>query len=227
MEKKLLILDQSKYHVAVFKPHNISVVGGRGVVRPTLLDLVRDKFGKDIFPVHRLDRATCGITIFAKGSFAKLALENAFKRRLVKKTYYALVEGEVNFKKTVVEINLKKEALHNSKGPMAMQSIKQEGEWSKTEIECIKKVSDNIFLVKAKPITGRLHQIRVHLAHLGFPIIGDTLYGARTKLVKHVIALGAVHIEFPLPKGQKVVIDASKYFDVDYYLSLIPSATNP
>src|SRR5580704_9950321 len=102
-KNNLIILSQGPHHVAVFKPHNIAVVGGRGVPRPTLLDLVREKFGASIYPVHRLDRVTSGITVFARSIFAKHAIDNAFKKRLVNKTYYALAEGVANFKTITVD----------------------------------------------------------------------------------------------------------------------------
>jgi tRNA pseudouridine65 synthase len=179
----IIILTQNQDVIAVFKPHNMFSVGGPGAVRPTLLDLVRKKFGKNIYPVHRLDRVTAGITVFARSIFAKHALDNAFNKRLVKKNYYALCEGHANFQKLTVNKALKK-----------------------------------IDLNKANPISGRMHQIRCHLASINLPIVGDKLYGAKTILAPHTIALCAIGLSIPLPKGGRMDIDASHLFDIKSYL---------
>jgi 23S rRNA-/tRNA-specific pseudouridylate synthase len=218
MQSKLIVLSQGPYHVAVFKPHNIAVVGGRGVVRPTLLDLVRKMFGHSIFPVHRLDRVTAGITIFARSLFAKHAMENAFKKRLVKKIYYALCEGQPNFGKITVDQPLKKIDLANKRGPQAKQKIDTQGENAITRFVVVRQVAPKYCLIEAQPVSGRMHQIRAHLQFLGLPIVGDHLYGATTKTAAHCIALCAVMLEIPLPKGEKLKLDARDLFDEKIYL---------
>lgn len=213
----LVVLSQGPHHVAVFKPHNMAVIGGQGVPRPTLLDLVREKFGHNIYPVHRLDRVTAGITIFARSLFAKHAIDNAFKKRLVKKTYFALCEGRANFKKITVDQPLKKIDLAKKSGPKAQQSIDEAGDKAITNFKLLQQFDGYCFL-EAQPISGRLHQIRAHLAHLGLPIIGDKLYGSHKSLAPHTIALCAVALSLPLPKGGRIDIDAKKLFHIDDYL---------
>lgn len=219
MEQKLIILDQGPHHIAVFKPHNMATVGGRGVKRPTLLDLARERFGQNIFAVHRLDRATSGIVIFARSVFAKHAIQNAFKKRLVKKIYYAIVEGCPDFNKKIVEEPLKKIDLDNKKGPVAKQVVDKDGEKATTIIRLKKSISPDYALVEAQPISGRMHQIRAHLAFLGYPILGDTLYGAKSWSQKNVIALCAVKLSMPLPKKAMLSIDITKDFSLQNYLS--------
>lgn len=220
MQSKLIILSQGPHHVAVFKPHNIFVVGGRGVVRPTLLDLVRKIFGKSIHPVHRLDRVTAGITIFARSPFAKHAMDNAFKKRLVKKTYYAVCEGKANFQKMTINQPLKKQDLNPKKsGPLAKQVIDEKGESAITHVRKIEQINDQFCIIEANPISGRMHQIRCHLAHIGLPVVGDRLYGAKTSCPPQTIALCAVGLSLPMPKGDRLEIDARGLFDAKSYLS--------
>jgi 23S rRNA-/tRNA-specific pseudouridylate synthase len=219
MDHKLIVLSQGPHHVAVFKPHNLAVVGGRGVARPTLLDLVRKMFGRGIFPVHRLDRVSSGITIFARSQFAKQAMEDAFRKRLVHKTYYALCEGKPNFKKITLNQRLKKVELSKKNGPMFKQIIDEKGESAITHVRLIKMIDEHFCLLEAQPISGRMHQIRCHLAHIGLPIVGDTLYGATTHCGPHTIALCAVAISLPLPKGQRLELNAKEFFDPANYLA--------
>lgn len=219
MESKLIVLSQGPHHIAVFKLHNIAVVGGRGVVRPTLLDLVRKMFGKSVFPVHRLDRVTSGITIFARSQFAKLALENAFKKRLVNKTYFALCEGKANFHKLTVDFPLRKIDLNQKKsGPIAKQIVDEKGEKALTHLSLIKQL-DTYAWVEAKPVTGRMHQIRAHLGHIHLPIVGDKLYGAKSTTAPHTIALCAVALSLPLPKGARLDLDVRELFDPNSYVN--------
>jgi 23S rRNA-/tRNA-specific pseudouridylate synthase len=220
MEPKLVVLSQGPHYVAVFKPHNISVVGGRGVPRPTLLDLVRKIFGSNIFPVHRLDRVTSGITVFARSLFAKQTIDDAFRRRLVNKTYYALCEGVPNFHKLTVNQPLKRMEFSGKKrGPMARQNVDDHGDPAITRFFMLKQINDAHCLIEAQPISGRMHQIRAHLAYIGLPIVGDRLYGARTMCAPHTIALCAVALSLPLPKSERVKIDAKDLFDLNSYLS--------
>lgn len=219
MQHKLIILSEGPHHIAVFKPHNMAVVGGPGVIRPTLLDLMRERFGKNIFAVHRLDRVTAGITIFARSIFAKHALENAFKKRLVHKTYWAIVEGTPNFKKISVDKKLQRvDKAPKKSGPLAHQSLSEEGERALTHFQVIKKLKEGCWLIEAIPVTGRLHQIRAHLQFLGLAILGDKQYGAKTLYKEKKIALCAVGLTLPAPKGAKIVVDAKKLFAIDGYL---------
>lgn len=219
MESKLVVLSQGPHHVAVFKPHNIFSVGGPGVPRPTLLDLVRKIFGPSIFPVHRLDRVTAGVTIFARSIFAKHAMDNAFKKRLVKKIYYAVCEGNPHFTKLTVDEPLKKFDLNPKKsGPLAKQTIDRQGEQAVTHLRVLQKFGPDFCLIEANPISGRMHQIRCHLAHIGLPIVGDKLYGARSTCGNQTIGLCAVLLSMPLPKGERLDVDARDFFDTKIYL---------
>jgi len=204
------VIDKGPHHLAIFKPSNICVVGGFGVKRPTLLDMVHEKFGKNVFPVHRLDKGTSGVILFARSLFAKLAIENAFKKRLVKKTYLAMVELQPSFKKIDVRSKLKRINLSSTHKNICKQIIHDDGEYAHTVFRSLGTIYEKYYLIEARPITGRMHQIRAHLSHLGLPIVGDRLYGAKTDLAENQIALCAVSISLPAPKGGFINVDLLK-----------------
>lgn len=197
----LKVIDEGPHHVAVVKPYNMVVVTGRGAPKPTLLDVAKKQFSADIRPVHRLDRATFGIVLLAKSQYGQQALSDAFRRRLVDKRYLAICEGAVPWKSLVIDARLSRIDEPNArKGPLAHQTIDTNGIRALTRVKVL-AMSDKFLAIDARPETGRMHQIRVHLSHVGLPIVGDKLYGAQSDLAPNAIALCAFGISFPDPKG--------------------------
>jgi RluA family pseudouridine synthase len=199
----LQILDQGQHHVVVNKPPNMVVVAGRGAPRPTLLDLVTERFGAKVRPVHRLDRGTVGCCLFALDLFGQQALSNAFRRHLVDKRYLAIVEGTPNFTSLNIDARLERQDFPEAKrGPLAHQSISGDGKRALTRVKVL--ASKNGFaVVDARPETGRMHQIRAHLAHVGHPIVGDKQYGSKNDLDEKRMLLFAYAVSFPEPKKQR------------------------
>ena len=162
--------------------------------------------------VHRLDRETSGVILIAKNQKYFEYLKNLFQTRQIKKTYLALVWGKVEPKMGVIEkpIRLKSGTIKRTvwQGKMEKEAI--------TEYKVIKflklKVDkgEKIFsLVKVMPKTGRTHQIRVHLASISHPIVGDTLYGTKKNpfnLERQF--LHAESLEFSLENGRRIKIEA-------------------
>lgn len=205
----LLVLDEGKHHVVVDKPYNMVVVAGRGVPRPTLLDLAQAKWGKGIKPVHRIDRVTSGCCILAKSTYGQQALSDAFRRHLIEKKYLVIIEGKPSFTSLNIDARLERiDDLKAKKGYLATQTINEEGKRALTRVQ-VWASNDNFAVVLAKPQTGRMHQIRAHLAHVGHPIVGDKQYGAKTVFGIHAIALFAWSISFPLPEGGRRVVQAT------------------
>ncbi|MCP4499464.1 MAG: RNA pseudouridine synthase [Deltaproteobacteria bacterium] len=200
------VLVDELHFCIVQKPVNVVVVEGRGVPRPTLHELVIERFGKGVLPVHRLDRVTSGCTVFAKTAFGEQTIMEAFRRRHVDKRYLALVEGLPEFNKQMVDVKLLRVDNENAKrGAVAWQTVDDKGQRATTRLRVLAR-GKRFSVVEARPETGRMHQIRVHLAHLGFPIAGDRLYGAQIalsdeELGAHAVGLHALAISIPRPKG--------------------------
>lgn len=126
------------------------------------------------FLVSRLDRETSGIVLFAKRKQVTRILQMALERRAVSKTYLAIIEGELNWPISVnAPVGPDKNSLVRSKNCVRWDGRKQEAETSYTPLHS----ANGFSLVLVKPITGRKHQIRAHALHIGYPIVGDKLYG--------------------------------------------------
>ncbi len=125
-------------------------------------------------PAHRLDRNTAGIVVFGKTDAALKALEEMFKERTgIKKTYLALVKGHPTKTEGYIDRALKKDA---NKGFVRLASEKEGGKSAQTKYKLVEKYGP-CSLLECKLLTGRTHQIRVHLSSIGLPILGDAKYG--------------------------------------------------
>jgi hypothetical protein len=139
----------------------------------TLLDEIKYHLGEKASLVHRIDTETSGLVLVAKNAFSDMFLKNMFEEKLYKKSYKAIVEGEIKEK---LEIN---KPITNDTGLIKLKMKTDfKGKESTTIINPISYDEiKNQTLVEAIPLTGRQHQIRVHLDSIGHKIIGDTLYG--------------------------------------------------
>lgn len=159
--------------VAVDKPDGVLVHKSR-ISRDHifLLQLVRDQIGQFVYPVHRLDRPTSGVILFAKSSEMASHLGQQFTNREIKKKYIAVVRGELldNF---VVDYALAEDAEEKKDAITEFKVMKNlYFEYKINEYPIVK-----YSIVEVFPKTGRMHQIRKHLKHVHHPIIGDTKYG--------------------------------------------------
>lgn len=136
-----------------------------------------------ILPVHRLDYETSGLLIFGKHPLAQAFLSHQFEERLVKKVYRALVEGIIEKDKGVINQPIARDR-HSDK-----QRISKDGKQATSIYKVIKRFSDET-LCEIKIIGGRKHQIRVHMATIGHPVVGDKLYGHLKK------NMGQLNLEF-------------------------------
>ena len=144
--------------------------------------------------VHRLDKETSGLLVVAKHNAAHRFLQAQFSEKTLSKTYVALVRGRVEFDRGTVSEPIGRHPKMRQKMAVVHSEDAKEAE---THYRVLKRFR-NATLLEVKPLTGRTHQIRVHMAHLGHPVIGDALYGARGDAKRH--ALHAAKIEFESPK---------------------------
>lgn len=128
--------------------------------------------------VHRLDKNTSGIMLAAKTARAHMSLGKQFAKRTIKKEYLAIVEGEVKMDSDIIDKPMSRHKFHKEKMAVAK---KGEGREAVSHYEVQERFKGFTF-VKVAPKTGRTHQIRVHLASIGHPIVGDTTYGGSAKL---------------------------------------------
>lgn len=159
--------------------------------------------------VHRLDKDTSGLIVVAKNQNAFLFLKEQFLSKKIKKTYLAIVEGvpprtegEIIYDIRPSKTNrLKKIAVKKINAP-----VKRSQRVAKTLYKIIQNFN-GFSLVEAQPLTGRTHQIRVHLSAIGCPIAGDSLYGSKSTIAKRQM-LHAQKIQFTIPKGKELILES-------------------
>ncbi len=127
------------------------------------MKILRDQIGQEVEVLHRLDRPTTGVLLFGLNKLSSKKMRHAFERRLVQKTYWAVVHGVPENKKWISTTPLRK----------ADDAPEQAAE---THFRILENLSEDLTLLEASPVTGRYHQIRRHLKLAGLPIVGDFRY---------------------------------------------------
>ncbi len=146
--------------------------------------------------VHRLDKDTSGVMVIAKNDFVHQKVSKLFERREVEKIYLALVWGVVEFDEDVIEVPIGRDRFDREKFSPDYGC----GKFAKTEYKVLSRNQDNTTLLAVHPITGRTHQIRVHMRYLGHPIVGDKKYSRRKDTMGlNIMCLHAYSISFYHP----------------------------
>jgi 23S rRNA pseudouridine955/2504/2580 synthase len=172
---ELPILFEDDHLLAVDKPAGLAVHGGSGIAHGAIerLRAARPQ-ARFLELVHRLDRETSGVLLLAKKRAALVAMHEDLRERAMDKRYLAAVAGRVRDEMRRVKLALRKYS--TAEGERRVAVDEREGQASETVFRRLAR-SEEFSLVEAELLTGRTHQIRVHLAHIGHPVLGDDKYG--------------------------------------------------
>ncbi len=183
-EIPLEILHEDDAVAAVNKPAGLVVHAGAGRVAGTLVNALLHRYGRLSEPgdamrpgiVHRLDKGTSGVILVARTEAAHRSLAQQFASRTVEKVYLALVEGRVAAGQGVIDKPIERDPVRRTR----MTARTGRGRRALTEYRVVERF-EKFTLLEVRIRTGRTHQIRVHLASIGHPVAGDTLYGAAAR----------------------------------------------
>jgi 23S rRNA pseudouridine1911/1915/1917 synthase len=236
----LEVLHEDADLIAINKPPGLTVHPGAGVRQGTLVNALlhhcRDLSGIGGVErpgiVHRLDRDTSGVLVAAKNDVTHRALSQQFKARRVTKVYEALVWGAPRDASGVVDA-----AIGRHPTARTRMAVRPGGRSARTAWRVIERLGP-VTLVELRPETGRTHQLRVHLASIGRPIVGDPLYGGRRAAAGatadpvraaladyHGMALHARRLEFTHPaNGAMIRLDASRPGPLDTLIARLRAA---
>ncbi|MDB2562924.1 tRNA pseudouridine(65) synthase TruC [Sulfurimonas sp.] len=218
---ELEVIYRDKYYIAINKPSGL-------LVHKSMIDrheiyfamkMLRDQIGQWVYPIHRLDKPTSGVLLFALDSHSARLMSEEFKEKKIQKTYIAIVRGyiqEDGFIDYPLSVKLDKIADKDA-------SITKEAEEAQTRYKRLATVEldqavgryekTRYSLVALYPQTGRKHQLRRHMKHLSHHILGDTKYGRgeHNKMVRkhyncHRLMLHASFLEFTHPYTEKIIL---------------------
>ena len=207
-EIPLKIVYEDNDLIVVDKPAGLTVHPAPGHPSGTLANAIAAHLGhtpeggESLRPgiVHRLDKDTSGLIIVAKNAAAHAKLSEQFKSRSVTKKYLTLVKGRIQPETGVIEAAIGRDSRDRKR--MAVVS-ELRGREAKTNYRVVEYIGD-YSLLEIKPETGRTHQIRVHLAAIGFPVVGDPIYGAPSTQLNRQF-LHAAELGFRLPSSGEYV----------------------
>jgi len=203
------ILFEDHQIIAVNKPAGVSTIPSQTYGKEiTLVGMAEKMCGQKLFVVHRLDKDTSGVVVFAKTKEAHRDLNMQFDQRKVIKKYLAVVEGSAGFDEKTINIPISKGTKNSIKVRLARTGIE-----AITELKTVKRGKE-ISILEVSPITGRRHQIRLHLKAIGHPLLIDPVYGNPGPVgsLKRM-PLHAASITFAHPATQEQMTIKAPLFD--------------
>ncbi len=222
---KIEILYEDENLLAVNKPSGLVVHADGRTAEAALTDWIKEKYPKseDVGEplsigtgetikrfgiVHRIDRETSGVVLIAKNQKTYDFLKQQFLKREIEKFYHAVVHGDVRYDEGIINLPIGRNKSDFRKRATG-KAVRGETKEAITHYKTLAR-KDKISLVEANPQTGRTHQLRVHFADIGHPIVGDRLYSVPRKSPVSIarLALHAQAIEFELPGGKLIKVSA-------------------
>ncbi len=218
LDIKIKILMEDSNFLVVEKPAGIPVHPLSTEEKGTLIQGILSEFPEIISAgdsflegglVHRLDNETSGLLLIARNKATYRFFREEFKKRNIEKEYQTLVVGKIDKKKLPLEGKINLPIIHHPKNKKKMKVIEKKSSNRKQQeaetLFSIEKNLENFTLLKIKIPTGVRHQIRAHLAYIGYPIVGDRLYGGEKTIFKNFgrIFLHAARLKFRNPSNQK------------------------
>jgi 23S rRNA pseudouridine955/2504/2580 synthase/23S rRNA pseudouridine1911/1915/1917 synthase len=220
------IIFENEFFVAINKPAGVLSIPDRVQSEPSLKDMLAERYGS-IYTIHRLDKETSGIILFAKDEITHKYFSKQFEERSVEKYYLGLVHGSLSHRSGTIDAPIMEHPVF--KGQMV---INQKGKASVTDYE-LQENFGKYSLVKFQIHTGRTHQVRVHAKNIGCPIVCDPLYGdgkpvmlsaikKKYKLSKHDeerpmlnrVALHSFQLKFTDQNGEAFSLEAELPKDI-------------
>ena len=218
--KTLPVIYEDEHVIVIHKPSGV-LTHAKGELSEefTVADFMRHRMNEADETnrpgiVHRLDRDTSGVIICARDSTTKRLLQKQFQDRKAHKTYIAVVRGTLKHPTAKLELPIER----NPKAPSTFR-VGVGGKSASTTYRVLGH-NANVSIVELKPETGRTHQLRVHLAHLGHPIVGDKLYNGGTSPLGR-LCLHAQSLEITIPTSQRRTFVASLPEDFSAYIDRI------
>lgn len=201
--EKLIVLYEDNHVIVVVKPHNVPTqadASGDEDMLTMVKNYVKEKYNKEgeayIGLVHRLDRPTGGIMVFARTSKAAARLTEQFKGHDIQKIYYAVTTAVPQAKADHLVHNLKKDEKENI---VKIVPISEKGSKIAELDYKVLQTEEELALLEVKPLTGRGHQIRVQLAGINCALYGDNKYGKNKNKMSNTLGLWAGRLEFNHP----------------------------
>ncbi|MDN6161322.1 MAG: RluA family pseudouridine synthase [Atopostipes sp.] len=218
-DKELDIIYEDEHYLIINKPNGILSVPSPDNRTNTIANRVKGYFVRNnyrhqvVHIITRLDLYTTGVMIVGKNTLAHSFIAKALEKKTIDKYYETIVEGSLEKKEGFIS-----QPIARSSDSIIERVVSREGKESITEYKVLSELSNNLSHVAVSLHTGRTHQIRVHMAHIGHPIIGDELYGASTKGIgrqalhckkiafTHPFTNEKVNFEAELPRDMKNII---------------------
>ena len=210
---KSYIIHEDKDLLVINKPHGLASQGGSGI-KISVDDIIRE-INPRYKLIHRLDKDTSGALVIAKKTSIATKLGEIIRERKMKKIYLALVKAVPQPREGKIDLPIAKRGERSEK--MEVVSINsKDGKKAVTEYKTLENYGGKFSLIELKPITGRTHQLRVHMAEIGCPIIGDGKYGGKQAFIDGLASKLHLHsARVIIPEmGVDVSAEPSKYFEI-------------